>query len=955
MNKILSYISLLVLSGFIYGAQPPGLKEARNKSEAAYRVSKEQFKMDAGYKKLAEVLRGYNQQFQKMQKDGGIKGGLPQAERRKILKALESKKAYKEVVKQRKEQDEKIREYLQSIDPKYKVIHAEYLKIYLPYYEKIKKRPKTTTMLKEAHPGRFVFAPYKPNFEKATTLWFQYPALSWLEAMPLGNGGFGCMDFGGLTKDVIQFNHDTLWSPPSLDPAKTNNGYPNKEKEINQVRQLIFEGKAPEAHDVIAKKVQTKYDVGSYQPFAELHFDYDFGFKLEKGSVKKYSRSLDMETGVATTYFEIGETKYERQVFVVNDKDVIGIRMRAIGGAKFSAKMNLFRPHYFDHQIPEIESCGPNSISISGKAHGYDESKYSTSYEGIAQVKVADGSSQSKNGILSVTNTSDMTVWISGTTNYNVADPFTPLAEDLRKKSQNLLKDVNARAWDTAFKGAVKAHNDIFGRVDIRLGAEQKNDMPLDVRIRAAKELGENEFDHYFISQMFQMGRYLLITSSRPGSMWVNLRGIWSSDLKAAWNSDYHHDINIEMSYWSAEVTNMSECHRPLFDSLKYLRPRGQRVAKEMFGSRGVFVALCHGGYLTACPPEPPRAMWGMAGPWDATHIMEHYRFGQDKKYLKNYSYDIMKDHVLWALDWLVVDPRNGKLVAGPDYSPETAYALSEEHRKNRRWGHEDMGSTMSQQITHQLFSDFLEASAVLGIDDAIVKEVKMKRAKLAPTKIGADGTIMEWSGDYISSEPDHRHISHMWAMFPGNQFHVDNAPKLMDAGKKTLDIRTDTNRSGRIVPWSNIYYVNFYARFGLGDKALYWINSLSRSMHPSKKVRGCAAFNPNGMGSQGLVNDANYGYPGAVAEMLLQSHTGEIKLLPALPKAWNQGEISGIVARGGFEISMQWSAGKLQNVKVFSKNGSPGILTYKGFKQKIHLAKGKEISFTVSSKGFIQ
>ena len=178
--------------------------------------------------------------------------------------------------------------------------------------------------------------------------------------------------------------------------------------------------------------------------------------------------------------------------------------------------------------------------------------------------------------------------------------------------------------------------------------------------------------------------------------MWVNLRGIWSSDLKAAWNSDYHHDINIEMSYWSAEVTNMSECHIPLFDSLKVLKPRGARVAKEMFGSRGVFVPLCHGGYLTAYPPMPPRSMWGMAGPWDATHVMEHYRFGQDKEYLKKEGYQIMKDHVLWSLDWLVKDPRNGKLVAGPDYSPETAFALTEDDKKNRRWGHEDMGSAMS-------------------------------------------------------------------------------------------------------------------------------------------------------------------------------------------------------------------------------------------------------------------
>ena len=390
----------------------------------------------------------------------------------------------------------------------------------------------------------------------------------------------------------------------------------------------------------------------------------------------------------------------------------------------------------------------------------------------------------------------------------------------------------------------------------------------------------------------------------------------------------------------------MSECHRPLFDSLKMLRSRGQRVAKEMFGNRGVFVALCHGAYLTAYPPQPPGAMWAMGGPWDATHIMEHYRFGQNKEYLRNYSYDLIKDHVLWCLDWLVEDPRNpGKLVAGPDYSPETAFARTEENKKKRHWGGEDMGCAMSQQITHQLFTDFLEASEVLGIDDELLKEVKTALAKLAPTRIGADGTIIEWSGDYISSEPDHRHISHIWAMFPGNQFHGENAPEMMEAGSKTLDIRTDTQHSGRYVTWSNVYYMCFYARFGMGDQALYWINNLNRGFHPASKARGCSGFNPNGMGSQGMVNDANYGYPGAIAEMLLQSHTGEIKLLPALPKAWQEGEICGLVARGGFEVSMKWQKGQLVEATILSKQGNPCVVTCKGKKVKMNLKKGESLS----------
>jgi len=373
------------------------------------------------------------------------------------------------------------------------------------------------------------------------------------------------------------------------------------------------------------------------------------------------------------------------------------------------------------------------------------------------------------------------------------------------------------------------------------------------------------------------------------------------------------------------------------------LQKRGRRVASEMFGCRGTFVALCHGAYLTAYPPMPPRSLWTMGGPWDATHIMEHYRFGGDKEYLKKDGYPIMKDYVLFCLDWLVKDPRSGKLVAGPDYSPETAYAKDDAHKQARHWGHEDMGSAMDQQIVWQLFTDYLEASEILGVSDKLTKEVEEKLANLGPTRIGADGTIMEWSGDFISSEPAHRHSSHLWAFYPGSQYHVDNAPDMLKAAKKVLSIRTDSDRGGKKVTWSNCYYICFYARFGMAEKALYWINNLNR-------IRG---FNMNLMGSQGQVQDCNYGYPAAVSEMLLQSHTRsassgqarEIKLLPALPKAWSEGEISGLVARGGFEISMKWNNGKLTEASILSKRGNPCVVSYNGKKVPVKIKLGESLN----------
>ncbi|MBT3192447.1 MAG: glycoside hydrolase family 95 protein [Verrucomicrobia bacterium] len=793
------------------------------------------------------------------------------------------------------------------------------------------KYPSTQTKL-PGNPGRYVFEKHAPAIEKPTTLWFLYPAQSWLEALPIGNGAFGAMTFGGLTKDVVQFNHDTLWTPPDLSPDIINNRYPDKSGVINRVRKLIFQQKAHEAHEVVREELLHRYDVGSYQPFGELLFDYDFGVEPKKGSIKEYQRRLDMRTGISFTSFTIGDTRYERQVFVSNKRDVIGIRMAATGPGTFSANMTFSRPAYFDHQKIAIESCAPNQIAMSGVAHGKKITPYSTRYEAVAQASVSSGSVTSQDGALHVKDSRDMTVWLSGVTSYNSADPFKPLDTDLRGGCRKLVTASNKAGWEQTQVDAVKAHQAIFERVDLRLGEAQPNDVPTNERVMRSKDLPEGEHDPYLTTQLFHMGRYLLICSSRPGSLWVNLRGIWNSELRPTWNSDYHHDINIEMSYWSAEVTNMSECHVPLFDSLRLLRRRGQRVASEMFGNRGVFVPLCHGGYLTAYPPTPPQSMWAMGGAWDATHVMEHYRFGGDKEYLKNEGYEIIKDHTLFCLDWLVTDPRTGKLVGGPDYSPETAFARTAEDKQNRRWGHEDMGCAMDQQIIWQLFTDFLQASKILGYSDELTREVEDKRSRLAETRVGADGTIMEWSEDVISSEPDHRHISHLWAYFPGNQFHINNAPDMLEAAKKTLAIRTDSERGGKRVTWSNIYYVYYFARFAMPEKALDWINNLNR-------IRG---FNRNLMGSQGQVQDCNYAYPGAVAEMLLQSHTGEIVLLPALPKAWTEGEVSGLVTRGGFEVSIRWKDGKLTGGSILSKRGEPCVVRYKDKRVKMNLKKGE-------------
>ena len=947
MIKKLCLLILVMLTSLVYAKPPEGLAEARSKANKAYQVAREKNKQDETLKKIQAEQLELNKAFRQAQEKVGLVSGIDSKKRQALVKKLAKDKPYQKLVSEKADLEKKLQNHLMSLDADYKKAQEAFLKIWLPYQKKNapkKRLPKTTTTL-SGGPARAMYVEYTPVIEEMTKLWYKYPAGGFIEALPIGNGSFGGVNFGGVTKDIIQFNHDTLWTAPAIPEEFVKGNYPDKTKEIQKIRELIFAGKYAEAGVVGNENVQLKYDVGSYQPFAELHFEYDFASKVQKGSIKEYYRSLDMETAIAHTHFKIGETTYTREVFTAKDKSVIVMRFKADGGDKITTRINLKRPYHFEHQKAKTESVGSNSISIFGTAHGAVKSAYATSYESVAKAFSKDGTISSENGVLSVKDSSEFTILLSGATDFNIDEPFKSLDIDLRSECQKLIKAVEEEGFAKTKSESVKAHNDIFKRVDISIGDQLKNDLPTDIRLRQSRELKEDEYDHFLTMQLFQYGRYLLICSSRPGSLAVNLRGIWSSDLKPAWNSDYHHDINVQMSYWSAENTNMTECHKPLFDLMKQIRPRGRAVASKVFGNRGVFMPLCHGVYMTAYPPMPPRCVWAMAGAWNASHIMEHYRFGLDKEYLKNEAYDILKDHLLFCLDWLVVDPRSGKLVAGPDYSPETAFALTEEDKKERKWGNLDMGTTMDQQLIWQLFTDFLEASEVLGVNDDLVKEVKQKITQLAPTQIGADGTIMEWSGDYLDSEPDHRHISHMWAMYPGNQFHIDNAPKIMQAGKNTLDVRTDTERSGKKVTWSNVYYINFYARFGMGDQALFWVNNLNR-------IRG---WNMNMMGAQGLVNEANYGYPGAVTEMLLQSHTGEILLHPALPKAWDQGEISGIVARGGFEISMKWQKGKITEVDVLSKSGKPCTLSYKGSKKQLSLKKGEEITLKLNSQGQFQ
>jgi alpha-L-fucosidase 2 len=803
-----------------------------------------------------------------------------------------------------------------------------------------KREPWTTTRL-DGYDRQAVFQNTPKVVGDATTLWFNRPASKWEQAFPIGNGTLGAMVFGGIKKDVIQFNHLELWLPPSVDDKYIFKKLPNKEATLKKVRELLFAGKTFEAHQIISKELLVRaknrfQGMGAFTTFALLNFDYNF--KEGAKEIDGYVRSLDMSTGLTHTKFTLGKTTYERETFITDDLNVIAIRMRATGPGTISTSINLSRPVNFPHQTPKTGSIGSNGIFIKGTAQGEKISPYATSYGAVARAFATGGTIESKDGIVSISNAREFLIILSGTTNFNKDDPFSPLARDLVMDSDNILSSFQKIGSNELRAAAIQAHSSLFNRVHLRLGPEKKNLIPTDERLKRSSTMNgitksnTLNYDGLLDSQLFQLGRYILITSAR-GEMGPPLPGLWSPELMPMWSGDYHHNINTQMYYWPAEVANLSECHESYFGMMERELPSGKKLASEMFGCRGAAVGVLNGMHQAIFPSLPPRAFWLMGGVWQATHIMDHYRFGGDRDFLEKRGYPILREHVLFCLDWMVINPETGKLVLGPDVSPENTFANTQEEISNKQFSHEDMGCAMDQQLAWQLLNDFLEAADILGVQDDLVLEVQAALPKLETTHLTADGRIREWSRDYIDNESTHRHVSHLFGLYPGYQFNTDNAPKMIEAAKKTLAVRSQSDRGAGKIGWSISWMAALYARFYDAEKCFEYL-----IRYHSEKV-----IHPNLMSKGGNALEQCNGYTAAIAEMLLQSHRGEIELLPTLPKVWSEGEVQGLVARGGFEVSMTWKNSMLVDASILSKQGNPCKIRYKDKKISLKLNKGEK------------
>jgi alpha-L-fucosidase 2 len=740
-------------------------------------------------------------------------------------------------------------------------------------------------------------------------LWYEKPAGVWEEALPIGNGRLGAMVFGGVKEDHIQFNEETLWSGEPHD-------YSNKDAHnyLGKIRELLWQGKQDEAEKLAMETfMSVPLHQKKYQPFGDLWLSFPV-----EDNFTNYRRELDLSDAICRTTYEAGGVIFTREYIASYPGNSLAINLGSSrkGSLTFDISMNSVHEDF-------SASAGQDG-TIRLKVKVKDGVLHGTA---LARLTLKGGKLTATRDKIHVEKADEVTIWLTAATNF--VNP-----EDVSGDPDSLCETWLAGAMADNYKKFRKQHIDdytkYFSRFSIFLGKSGKEDLPTDKRIDKVPEAMDNSLAALYI----QYGRYLMLSSSREGTYPANLQGIWNNRLVPAWDSKYTVNINTEMNYWPVEILNIRECHNALFRMINEVVASGEKVARNHYNARGWVLHHNTDLWRGAAPINASdHGIWVSGSGWMAHHYWEHYLFSPDEEFLRDTAWPVMKKAALFYTDFLVRDPQTGWLVSTPSNSPENGGLVA--------------GPTMDHEIIKSLFKACIRASEILNTDQSFADTLRQMLPEIAPYKTGRFGQLQEWMQDIDDPENKHRHVSHLWGVYPGREINQEENPELLEAAKTSLIARGDEGTG-----WSLAWKINLWARFRDGNHAWKMVSMLLRPQ--GKSMQQATGGGSAGGGSYPNLFDAhppfqidgNFGGAAGIAEMLLQSHLDAIDILPALPEGIPEGHVRGIRARGGFDLEFEWSSGKLKKLKVISTSGSPLFIRYADKEYRSETSRGEVLTF---------